>query len=454
MKKLLLSALLFCLSLPTLHAQLSPAYAARLQTVFDSVCNRYHLKGASAAVLVPGAGTWKGVFGESHAGAPITSGMLFGIGSNTKTYVAALMLDLQEDGLLSLNDTVGKWLQNKPHINGQITIRQLLNHTSGLFNYTEHPDFSDSMEADFTRVWQPEEVLQFVDAPLFAPGTSWSYSNTNYLVAGLIIKAVMNQPFEVTLRSRFLAPHGLSNTVYFPHEPANAPVPHAWYYTGSSQIDLMDVFGYDNTSNFSLAGTAGAIMATAEDNVQFWSKLISGQLITPASFNEMQQLIPLNSNTGYGLGIFRIRGFNARTIYSHGGTNIGYINENLADSLSGVCISVLTNQDSISNNTLLYSVIRALHRVTVNPPTAVAAVATDRLRVYPVPATDYIYVAGLTGAALQCGLYDAAGRLVASGTMNGGNGRLEVAAVPAGVYTLRLSDATGVVQARPVQVVK
>jgi D-alanyl-D-alanine carboxypeptidase len=454
MKKIFLS-LLLCLSAGlSLHAQLPPAYTARLQTVLDSVCDRYRIKGVSAAVLVPGAGIWKGTYGESHSGVPITTDMLFGIGSNTKTFIAALMLQLQEDGLVSINDTVGTWFPNKPFINGQITIRQLLNHTSGLYNYTNNPDMFDSLNADYNRVWQPDELLQFVKVPLFAPGAGWSYSNTNYLLAGMIIRQIKQQPVEATLRSRMLTPAGLTHTVYFPQEAAAGTIPHSWYLDGASMLDLID-FGYEHTANFSIAGAAGAIMSTAEDNVLFWNKLMTGQIINNASKSQLLQFTPISSSQGYGLGIFRRRNFNGRTIYTHGGTNIGFINENLADSVTGVCISVLTNQDSISNSILLNSVISALHKVSIQPPTFVAGIqGTGAFRVFPNPAREVLYIqAGKGTDEMDCRLSDATGRLVATQHMTG-SGSIVLTAMPGGIYTLRITDAAGNAQSQLVQVVK
>ncbi len=195
-----------------LRAQLPAAYAARLQSTLDSLCRRHHIKGASAAVYVPGSGVWTGVHGESHTGMPISSGMAFPLNSNTKTYLAAQMLRLQEQGALQLSDTIGKWIRNVPNVNGQVTIRQLLNHTSGIFSYTNNPDLSDSLESDLSRVWQPQELLRFINRPVFAPGGGWDYSNTNYLLAGMIASQVTGMPVEQAIRTKLLAPAGLSKT--------------------------------------------------------------------------------------------------------------------------------------------------------------------------------------------------------------------------------------------------
>lgn len=131
---------------------LSAAYTARLNAVFDSTCKQLKLKGAVAAVLVPNGGLWQRAYGVSHEGTAMRTDMALTIGSNTKTYVAALALKLQENGVLSLNDTIGKWIKNKPYVNGKVTLRQLLNHTSGFGDFSFNPDFIEAIRADFNRV--------------------------------------------------------------------------------------------------------------------------------------------------------------------------------------------------------------------------------------------------------------------------------------------------------------
>src|SRR5690606_4153707 len=189
---------------------------------------KFNIKGVSAAILIPGGGIWTGTYGESHQGAPITSDMYLPIGSNTKVFTSAIILKLQEDGKLSIDDTIGTWLHNIPFVDGQITIKQMLNHTSGLFSYTNHTNFFAALNADYNKVWQPEDMLQFIDTPDFAPGTSWSYSNTGYLLAGLIIKQILNEPFEVSVRKMILDPQGLQHTFTYPAEKPQGTIPHGW----------------------------------------------------------------------------------------------------------------------------------------------------------------------------------------------------------------------------------
>lgn len=348
-------------------AQLSDAFQDRLSYVMDSVCTKFRIKGVSAAVLVPDAGTWKGVYGKSNANQAITTDMMFGIGSNTKTYISTLMLKFQEEGSVDIDDTIGNWIKNYPNISGKITIRQLLNHTSGIYSYTENPAWDDSIFANFQRIWKPEEMLKLVSAPKFQAGKSWDYSNTNYLLAGLIIEKITQKPLNIALRDKILAPNGLNNTFLFPVETFSAPMPDAWTYVFNwkeSMKDLSEIQGYSHNSFFSAAWAAGGLMTTAEDNVIFWQKLLSGEIINANSLNELKKSIALTTTISYGLGIFRYKNFNRSTIYSHGGTGMGFINENLTDSATGITISVLTNQDSVDNDIILNGLVRALHKVT------------------------------------------------------------------------------------------
>jgi D-alanyl-D-alanine carboxypeptidase len=443
MKRLLLSVLALGFACTASYAQIPPAYAARLQQVLDSTCNLLQIKGASAAVYVPGSGMWKGVYGESYSGQPITSNMAVPLNSNTKTYVSALMLKLQEDGKLRLDDSIGTWIQGYPNINGQITIRQLLNHTSGLYSYTDSAAFADSIEADFARIWQPAEMLQFVGAPLFAPGVGWSYSNTNYLLAGIIISQVTGKPVEQAIRVGLLTPQGLGNTWFYPQEPPTQPIPHFWFSDGMGGEVDGQIFSYTPESFYSAASSAGALFSTAEDNAMFWHKLASGQIINAASLDEWRQTIPLTrTGIGYGLGMFRYPFFNTHVVYEHGGTGAGAINENLVDSASGVSISVLTNQEKAGNNDLLYNVVIALHRVTLDQPTAVGGVAgASSFELYPNPAKGRLIVQRPAAGAVRYSITDALGQVVRTGSLEKDKEEIGIGALNSGLYYLRLSDA-------------
>lgn len=437
--KRIFSLFAFCFILTAqANAQQVPAtYGARLQEVLDSVCGAYNIKGVSAAVIAPGIGTWKGTWGISHDGQPITDDMLLGIGSNTKTYTAALILKMQEEGLMNIEDTIGTWIQNQPNINGAITIRQMLNHTSGIASYTEHPHFFDSMNEDLVRVWQPQELLQFIGNPDFQPGQGFHYSNSNYLLAGMIISQVAGQPYEAVLRSKILQPQGLTNTFYYPQETITGTMPHAWFLAGGGMIDLTEN-GISLNAIFSAASSAGAIVSTAEDNAKFWQLLISGQMINTTSLSLMRQFdVSLGNGARYGLGIMRYTNFNGHVVYEHGGTNLGFINENLADSATGVTISVLSNQDSIDNNKLLNGIVKALHKVTINPPTAIEDVSVlAGWNIWPNPAKNVLHLSAKERAGYI--IYDVTGKAIQHGLIMAGHNQLSIAALNPGLYVIRI----------------
>jgi len=350
------------------NSPLSEAYTNRLNTVLDSVCNALQIKGASVAILVPDVGIWKRAYGESHAGVPIRTDMSLTIGSNTKTYIATLILKLQEQDLLSINDTIGKWIKNKPYVNGQVTIKQLLNHTSGFGDFSFNPAFIEAIRSDFDKIWKPEEMYPFFEPPYFTPpGSAYAYSDQNILLAGLIIQAVTNQPVEKSLRELILSPANLPNTIYYPFETNSLKIPHSWsadYNDNGILEDLDAMYGYSRKAFCSADNAAGGMMSTAEENVMFWDKLMTGNIINRNSLSQMKQFVNTGApNFEYGLCLeHRIDALNGRTVYAHNGYVPGSVNDNAYDTQSGVCIAVLTNQDKMLD---FKPILEALHKVTL-----------------------------------------------------------------------------------------
>jgi D-alanyl-D-alanine carboxypeptidase len=454
MKKLILTLTVLCClgNAGILRAQQLPqALNERLQATFDSLCIKYGIKGASAAVLIPGAGIWKSAYGQSHEGVPVTTDMMMGMGSNTKIHISAALLKMQEQGLLSLDDSIGRWIRGYPNISGKITIRQCLNHTSGLADYLQNSAVNDSIFGNPDKVWDSAEILWLAKEPTFPAGTSWGYSNTNYIIGGIIIRDVLNKPFEQAIREMLLDPIGLVNTMFY-GEQTTQPVAHQWssVLTGSYMQDLNTAPVPLVRNLFSLASSAGAMITTAEDNVIFWNKLISGQIINTASLGQLLDflLISRTNYVGYGLGVFRYRNYmNGHTIYTHGGTFYGFINDNMVDSVNGTTISVLTNQDSIDNDIILTRFVRLLHRETVRMPvTGIAekVSANTAVRVYPNPAADKITIAvEHTNEAQLFTITDLTGREHSNGTLTGTETTADVQAIPAGLYLVCLKNGSG-----------
>ena len=325
-----------------------PLLAEKLQDALDRELARYQGMGASAAVIVPGQDIWLGSSGISSGNVPMEPGMIFGIGSITKNFMATIVLQLAEEGVLTVDDTVDRWLPPLPNVDGSITVRQLLNHTSGVYDFTENPGWGPAILADMYRIWTPEETISaLVLEPDFAPGTGYEYSNTNYLVIGLIVEAATHTQVSVQLRRRILDPLGLARTFFSVEEQIDGTLAHRWTDTnGDGRLE--DLSTYPRNALDSMLWTCGALYSSAEDIVRYSRALFQCELFTQNSLDQMLTLIPYihNPALGYGFGILTIPDFLPGVLaYGHDGTVYGYKARWIYLPVHGVHIAVLLNED-------------------------------------------------------------------------------------------------------------
>ena len=306
----------------------NPVLASRLLRALDSVRILQGVPGASASVLIPDEGIWLGASGVSstYPAVPITPDMLFGIGSNTKALVSTTILQLADEGLLSLDDSLGRWLTPHPNITGSVTIRQLLNMTSGLFDYlNDSGKEGDSVFANPTRYWTPEEIITtFVGPPHRPPGGPYSYCNTDYVLLGMIINRITDSSVSAQLRRRIFAPLALDRTFLAAEEPLVPPVADPW--DGGADFSAMPI-----TAHYSILWTAGGVMSTAENMARWGKALYEGSLLSQTSLDQMLSFIPASGGgttgfnwTGYGLGV-RAGSFLGKNVFGHGGQVMGYV---------------------------------------------------------------------------------------------------------------------------------
>jgi D-alanyl-D-alanine carboxypeptidase len=339
MKRLLLQVLLLLVVFQTANAQSFNAnLGIKLQQRLDSLVTNfsYNTKGISASVYCPGQGVWKGVSGISYEGHPLTTNMTLGIASNSKLFVAVTMLRLAEDHILSLNDPLSKWIPTYANINPAITIRQLLNHTSGVSDPFFSTHLLDTLQKYPTRVYTPQEILTWVGPKVFDPGGGYTYSNINYILAGMVAKSATGNNMSKLIRDYILTPLQLDSTFYDIEEPEIGPLAHRW--TGSLAVDLHD------TSRISLnsaGGPAGSIFSTAGDIVQWYHALMSNQVLTENSFAE---LTTFASPGNYGLGLQKSTFFE-RTTWGHAGSTIGYKSRVVYDPCMQTTVCCLANAD-------------------------------------------------------------------------------------------------------------
>ncbi|CAI8702522.1 D-alanyl-D-alanine carboxypeptidase [Brevibacillus sp. IT-7CA2] len=255
---------------------------------------------------------------------PMEPNFTFRIGSVTKSFVATVVLQLVQEKKLNLDDSVEKWLPGVVQGNGydgnKITIRQLLNQTSGIASYTS----VEMRHATSFPQYTVDDLVRMglAKPPVFQPGSGWDYSNTNTVLAGLIIQKVTGETYDVQIKKRILDPLQMTDTSFSGSNP-KIPGQHATGYN-------MDVSGnlYDFTEyNPSWANAAGEMISTGKDLTIFFSALLGGKLLNGEMLKQMTTGV--DSPFGkYGLGIYEVTLPNGKTYWGHGGGIHGF--ENLA----------------------------------------------------------------------------------------------------------------------------
>ena len=299
----------------------------RLQDVLDKGIAKYDVNGASATVIFPDGEIWNGVSGISHDTVPIEPNMLFAIGSVTKNFVAALIMSLAEDDVLTLDDPVSKWLPTYNHVNGNITIRQLLNHTSGLYMFWDNQEIWDDLIADRKRFFTPDEVLEYIKEPDFEAGEGWRYSNTNYLLLAMIINEATGSNLSTELNKRLYQPLGLTD-FYLSQEESIPPEQQAHIYSDNWDGPIRDVTFLPRTSHESIGYGSSGIFTTSENLARWAHALFGGGILEEQSMNEMLTFVefkPVSNMRAYGLGVqeFRKNISLGERALGHAGGNIG-----------------------------------------------------------------------------------------------------------------------------------
>lgn len=328
-----------------IEAALEATAAAQLQAVLDGATGG-RAGGLTAAVVVPSVGIWTGAAGRADLdGTPMLPEHVHGIASVTKTFVAALLLDLQAEGRIDLDDRVDRWLPGVA-VTNDATIRQLLNHRSGIADVGTSSEFIELLLTERDRDWTALEQLEYLGPPLLPAGAGFRYSNTNYLLAGLLIEAVTGRSAADALQEMLLAANGLDRVVLqgIGH-PAPEPVAHGLIDVDEDG-DLDDVNDDSGLIPFrslaTVAWTAGGIATDAPTLARWADAFYGGRILDASALSEMLdfRLYP------YGLGVQRDVVAD-EVAWGHDG-DIGAFRSSLRylDRV-GISIAVLTNDSTI-----------------------------------------------------------------------------------------------------------
>jgi D-alanyl-D-alanine carboxypeptidase len=350
---------------------------SRLQSALDESRQASGAAGAAASVIIAGEKAWSGVSGMSDptAGKAIFADTLFDIGSIGKNYLAALILQLSREGRLSLDDPIGRWLESHPNIEGKITVRQLLNHTSGIYDYVKHPRSPWQTPYRSTRVWTQDEILgELVDKPYFSPGRGWHYSTTNYLLLRKVAAAVSPASVCTEIQNRYLLPLELNHTVCIDpmgQMPANIRIADNWLSGGFVSLAAKPE-PWAATSPVLIFATAADLARWI--HAVFYEK----QVLSPDLVEQMLAFHSPAPNdppfSGYGLGIAYVDenlakesfGVKGVRMWGHGGSTHGYRAIAMYLPEPETSISVLINADSDS---ALVAIFKAILEVVTDQPT-------------------------------------------------------------------------------------
>ena len=342
-----------------------------LRAALDAQLARLRAKagipGVSVAILFPDGSTWLGTAGLADVGAarPVTADTAFPVASVSKTFTAALILALVQDGRLSLDSSAKAYLPTLP-IDPTITIRELLDHTSGLRDFFFGAGIDKALLSQPAQVWDAARAFSYLGKPFAKPGAEWHYSNTNYLVLGMVAEAVAGAPVADQLRARFLGPLGLDHTYFQAVEVPRGPVVHDYRFAGPGPtlpaIDLSDgtaVMPF--TSVVTAAGAAGSIASTAGDLVRWANALYGGSALARTTrdlmVDDILRTVRFKPTTAYGLGVQAVL-VDGQPTLGHSGRYLGARTVVRWLTQERIAIAVLTNQSRSDPNAIAAALMR------------------------------------------------------------------------------------------------
>ena len=354
----------FCSAVLLLKAELPSATRGSIDQAVARVLKDTLVPSASIAVVKDGRIEFAQAYGSARLNpkTPATADMRYKIGSNSKQFVAAAILMLAEEGKLSLNDRVSKYVPGLTR-GGDITIRHLLSHTSGYQDY--YP--LDYVAPFMTHPATPQSIIDTwaKKALDFEPGAEWQYSNTNYTIAGVIIEQLTGKPLVEFWKTRILNPLAMTTAIDAERTPWSASDP---------QGHTRNALGPPRTTAPEAAGwlfAAGALAMSASDLARWNLNLLNGGLLKPASLEAMTTPPKLNNGnpTRYALGIGIGKTSAGHRKWSHGGGTAGFVSQNAVYPDDHIAITVLTNgEDGAATR-----IHREIERIMLEPATQASA---------------------------------------------------------------------------------
>lgn len=344
-----------------------------IQKIIDDARVFYNIPGLSVSISCPSEVAPRDfVTGTTtiDGGVEIQPNHLFQVGSIVKSFIAVILLQLDAEGVLLLDNHISQWLPQIIPEWKNITIRQLLNHTSGIYNYTDTFDEIMKIEKnlDLNKQWTADELINIaVSQPLyFTPGQGWHYSNTNYVIAGLIIEAATNESLNEVLKMRFFIPLELQHTYYLP--TTLSPDILQTMARGYSKREYFPDEPKDITElNLSWANAAGGLVSTSHDITLWFRQLVNGSLLPDEQMDQLKTTTPIvglqsftTNGASYGLGVIHDLTTLGEESWFHTGGTLGYTSFMGWLKAKDIVITMTANHISITRD--IYVIMENLAR--------------------------------------------------------------------------------------------
>lgn len=321
----LLLSLLIALTLTTSSCggkTLSGEQSRNLDKALDTLIERMELPGAVVGIWVPGQGEWVVARGKADfkTGRKLSTADKFRIGSLTKAFTTTVVLQLVDEGKINLGDTISSYVEGVP-AGDDIILRQLCNNTSGLFNYGDDETFNEAISSNPKKKWAPKDLVDIAAShpTYFEPGQGFHYSNTNFILLGMVIEKATGNTAAEEIDERIVKPLGLKHTYLPDTMDMTGRYAHGYLPKVDKNDEIDDVTEYIDPS---IVWTAGAMVSDLYD-LKIWTEALgTGKLISKKLFKEQKDWIEIPGEKGirkYGLGMFA-----TGPLIGHDGMQPGY----------------------------------------------------------------------------------------------------------------------------------
>ncbi|MHC1774854.1 MAG: serine hydrolase [Lentimicrobium sp.] len=418
-------------------AQTPSSLSDDFQQIINNSLINPGVKGISACVIMPDNSVWTGQAGDNGSGIVITDATVFYGGSTTKTFVATRILQLWENGFIDLDTSYVTYTDTIDFVLPQTTIRQLLNHTSGVYDIDNHPTFFSDIIGDPSHFYTPAELCQsYLNQPhIFSPGTYYEYSNSNYVILGIVIEAITGNSLAVELRNHIFNVVPLPHTYFGAYESFTEPYCGLWMYLGPV---LTDFTLYPHTSLLTAAYSAGNIVSFPYDEGVFIRELINGNILSPAALEQMETM---NSFSGdYGLGLIGIELGVDTMLFGHNG-GIGNLTEMFHSPQLNLTVIVMQNSENGDAQAFNYLFLTAINYIITSGIEENIGLTSNSA--YPNPVSGSLTIEIPEQTAIE--LTDMKGVLLKTFQVDGDKTSINISDLSNGIYIIRVRTNDGLV---------